>query len=717
MADKDIDPSQPSNSFPPDGQDQPETAKTRHGHRVKPKDIIITVEEPSFEDGEVHQEVPNKDLAPPKKKPVKKKAASQEATKSKKQKRSETPPAPYQPKGPSKEDRAAAGSSRPKGNPRVVSEEEQEGEYSDDYDHYSRDSRDRYREDSRSRYDYYPRDRYFRDRDRDREERYREERYREDRYWSRFRDDSRSRYDPYHRDPRDRYREFSRPRYDFHRYDHREEYDTRHSSPRQNAHHSREEQENGLSEENLREIQRMINEARVRGSPDPPPGPHQGPLSFQDSVAAHSSAPKDVLCRLSKIYGDKIKHVRDSITNEFSYVYDFQVPRDNSFWATPEVSLPLDEHGTFKILEAPSINRNWSYSAEPQLEEVVEGVVYPPGPKPERSMDALAKPAVPGRCADKDIDIFLSSKPLTKYANNHAETGSGRHLEVDPEVFPGHRFLSCDNENLIPSLEHKSRLLARDGFAALDMVRAQEDKTKLLFSNWNSPGVWHQEKGVLTNEDGSLVVPENGATLAESVTKEDLLQELYNKADLSKLVIRNLEHLTKLAIASHAESKLFMREIVLFNALPSDSNLQLIESVRNTQLSSPLLFGPIPNSFRDKIKSFHVNGVFKPFAPPSEIRFQAPVKKHTFRNRSKARRRPQVKQPFFPQAARPFKRGRGGNFVVRPAKNQNRGRKSYSSLPPQPRNQQASRDRSRGRGRGRGRGGETSKRGRGKGHR
>ena len=119
MADKDIDPSLSRDSFPPDAQDQSEAAKTRHGHRVKPKDIIITVEEPSFEDGEVHQEVPNKDLAPPKKKPAKKKAASQQATKPKKQKRSETPPAPYQPKGPSKEDRAAAGSSRPRESPLV----------------------------------------------------------------------------------------------------------------------------------------------------------------------------------------------------------------------------------------------------------------------------------------------------------------------------------------------------------------------------------------------------------------------------------------------------------------------------------------------------------------------------------------------------------------------------------------------------------------------
>ena len=159
-----------------------------------------------------------------------------------------------------------------------------------------------------------------------------------------------------------------------------------------------------------------------------------------------------------------------------------------------------------------------------------------------------------------------------------------------------------------------------------------------------------------------------------------------------------------------------MRESFLYNALPLNSNMQLMESVRNSQLSSPLLFGPIPNSFKDKIRASHMTGTFKPFVPPSEIKFQAPVRKHTFRNRTKARRRPPFRQAFN-QAARSFKRGRGGNFVARPAKNQNRGGKFYSSLPPQPRNQQVSRGRSRGRGRGRGRGGETSKRGRGRGRR
>ena len=74
--------------------------------------------------------------------------------------------------------------------------------------------------------------------------------------------------------------------------------------------------------------------------------------------------------------------------------------------------------------------------------------------------------------------------------------------------------MSGATQNLIPSLEHKSRLVARDGFSALDMLRTQEAKTSPLFANWNSPGVWVPELGVSKDDNGNLVQPEDGSLLA-----------------------------------------------------------------------------------------------------------------------------------------------------------------------------------------------------------
>ena len=493
--------------------------------------------------------------------------------------------------------------------------------------------------------------------------------------------------------------------------------DSLHSS-RVSRDQPRYEEENQPPAVNLRTVQGMINATLARGDYGPPPAARAP--SFQSQVASHSSAPQDVLGRLKNMYRDKIKHVNNTSTKAKSYVYDYEVPREGGFWSTPKPTLPYnrgtDPYGSFKTLVAPTISKHWSFSSEPQLEEVVEGENQSLEEKHYKGMDALAQSAVPGRCTDKEIDAFLSSKPLTKYAVGHHVTGTGRYLEVDEEIFPLTRYVKCDSENLIPSLEHKARLIARDGFSALDMLKAQEAKTSPLYANWNSPGIWDPEKGVSVDENGTLVVPENRSVLADSVSKEDLLLELYHKSDLSKLAIMQLEHQTKLSVAMHAELKIFMREILLFNAMPRSSNQTLVEIVRNSQLSVPQLIGPIPSFYRDKLQVFPHQGNFKPFSPPNEIRFMAPVKKQSFRGRpGPSKRRFPARQAFQPKAYKGFKRGRGGNFIARPAKNRARGGKPHASLASQSANQEAGASgRGRGKGKGRGRGGKASRRGRGK---
>ena len=242
------------------------------------------------------------------------------------------------------------------------------------------------------------------------------------------------------------------------------------------------------------------------------------------------------------------------------------------------------------------------------------------------------------------------------------------------------------------------------------MLRTQEAKTSPLFENWNSPGVWVPETGVSKDDNGNLVTPENGSLLADSVTKEELLLELHRKSELTHLAIAQLDHQSKLAIAMHAELKIFMREILLFNAMPQSSNQSLVEAVRNSQLSVPQLFGPFPSFYRDRLQVYPQQGQFKPFSPPM-VKFLAPVRKQTFRGRSSAPRRgfpsqSQIAQPRAPRGQ--YRRGRD-------SKNRSRGGRPYSSQALQPSRQGAiARGGGRGRGRGRARGGKTSRRARGK---
>ena len=99
--------------------------------------------------------------------------------------------------------------------------------------------------------------------------------------------------------------------------------------------------------------------------------------TFQSEVENESRAPQDVLGRLSEMYKSKIKKVTHSVFKALSFVYDYDLPRSEGFWSTPEPTLPYkgdkDPIGSFKSLEAPSISRSWTLSSEPQLEEVEEG--------------------------------------------------------------------------------------------------------------------------------------------------------------------------------------------------------------------------------------------------------------------------------------------------------------------------------------------------------
>ena len=160
------------------------------------------------------------------------------------------------------------------------------------------------------------------------------------------------------------------------------------------------------------------------------------------------------------------------------------------------------------------------------------------------------------------------------------------------------------------------------------MLKAKEAKTRALFDNWNSQGVWVPETGIVKNENGNLVIPEEGALVAHSVSKEDLLRSLHRRADLNNLAISQLVHQSKLVSAMHIELKLHMREVVIYNAMPRSNNQILVESVRNSRLSTPLVFGPIPNSHRDRLRVYPNEGQFVPVTPPSMVNFTAPVRRH-----------------------------------------------------------------------------------------
>ena len=344
-------------------------------------------------------------------------------------------------------------------------------------------------------------------------------------------------------------------------------------------------------------------------------------------MANESKVTQDVLKRLKDFY-TQVKKVRNSSSGATSYAYDFDLSFRDGFWSTPNPTLTntkakeMDAFGSFKNLVAPTISKYWSFSSKPRLEEVDEEEDQEQEERPPKNLDALAKSVVPGRCRDPKLESFLSGKPLAEWSNSVPKTTPGRFLEVDEDIFKNTKYVRWEAHTLMPSVEYKARLIAKDSFSALDMLRAQEAKTRPLLENWNRPGVWVPQTGVSKEENGDLTAPEDGSLLAESVSKEDLLNELHNRSDLNSLAISQLDHQSKVIIALHSELKLQMRDSFLFNAMPSSSNNTLVEAVKNSRISVPQLFGPVPNQYRDKVLDYP--NVFTPLRPPALIKFSGP---------------------------------------------------------------------------------------------
>ena len=119
------------------------------------------------------------------------------------------------------------------------------------------------------------------------------------------------------------------------------------------------------------------------------------------------------------------------------------------------------------------------------------------------------------------------------------------------------------------------------------------------------------ETGLVRDENGELCQHLEGLTLEESVSKEDLIQELYVRSKLTGLAISQLDHQSNLIIAQQAEIKLMLRD--LFFKQKHQSNSTLVEALQRSRISVPDLFGPVPDWYIHKIRHFNFAGLHAPW--------------------------------------------------------------------------------------------------------
>ena len=83
------------------------------------------------------------------------------------------------------------------------------------------------------------------------------------------------------------------------------------------------------------------------------------------------------------------------------------------------------------------------------------------GKSAAKTMDSLYKPAVPGRFADEEMEVFLSSNPFADWRSQVHRQPDDRFISLDSDIFPTTPYIKGDALTLLPSVEYKARLAAK----------------------------------------------------------------------------------------------------------------------------------------------------------------------------------------------------------------------------------------------------------------
>ena len=386
--------------------------------------------------------------------------------------------------------------------------------------------------------------------------------------------------------------------------------------------------------------------------------------SFGDSFRSESKSPQSLLEKVSPFFPNKVLTVVSNRTQKTKLKYFYDFTDSSSWWSKPGASdtfhpqsLVRDTYGYFAILNTPTINRNWKFSTLP--EESIEHQEDSSDPRVSSSLfalDPLHKFPVPIGCLEEEFELFFHSDPLASY-RPHTPTGgkAGRFFTLDPEVWANKNLVRVEGSTLLPSLEFKTRKAAVGGLSVLDMLKSLNDRSRPLLENWNKEFVWDKVEGIKKVEVEDIESAVGSLTLEESISKEDLRDELLLRTRVSELAITLLNHQHGILKAEHVEIKSCLRAYFLSLVGPK-KNPRLAESLLQSRFSSPNLFGKIPESFIHKI---HWDQMFAGFSPPNGLIIPDPSKRKKFLvapsdNRGSVR---SVERSF---SQRPSNRQRGG---------------------------------------------------------
>ena len=319
-------------------------------------------------------------------------------------------------------------------------------------------------------------------------------------------------------------------------------------------------------------------------------------VTLSESVSSESCEAKPLLAALhNKLPGISRHAIINSGNEEISHTFNYDSNELDGYWQIPKpVKLAMqneDNAETIRVFPAsfkpPTQSQSWDMKSEfsTYLDE-------------EKSVKLSKVDTVSGAHKDPEMEAFLSGDPLCTFKRKSSigET-NGYYINLDPIQFK-ELDVKWEGQPLLSSLEFKNRMGIRPVFSASGLLSEARDCSRSLLVHWDSPSQW-SEQGLVVDDRNVAIPNPDGTLLKDSITKEQLADELRTQMRTNELAMLNLSRTEGILRAQNTEIRWELRSQVL--GASDLANKELRDRLQFSRFSVKELFGPVPNSLTSRM--------------------------------------------------------------------------------------------------------------------
>ena len=319
-------------------------------------------------------------------------------------------------------------------------------------------------------------------------------------------------------------------------------------------------------------------------------------VTLSESVSSEPCEAKPLLAALhNKLPGISRCAILNSGNEEVSHTFNYDSNELDGYWQIPKpVKLAMqneDNAETIGVFPAsfkpPTQSQSWDIKSETSTYH-----------DEEKCIKLSKVDSVSGAHKDPEMEAFLSGDPLCTFKRKSSigET-NGYYINLDPIQFK-ELDVKWEGQPLLSSLEFKNRMGIRPVFSASGLLSEARDRSRSLLVHWDSPSQW-SEQGLVVDDRNVAIPNPDGTLLKDSITKEQLADELRTQMRTNELAMLNLSRTEGILRAQNTEIRWELRSQVL--GASDLANKELKDRLQFSRFSVKELFGPVPNSLTSRM--------------------------------------------------------------------------------------------------------------------